>query len=50
MTHTLNFLDWLHQQKPYDAVWGHYLFPVGFLARGNASYLTLFISGEYILT
>jgi hypothetical protein len=32
MTHTLNFLDWLHQQKPYDAVWGHYLFPAGFLA------------------
>lgn len=32
MNHTLNFLDWLHEKHPYDAVWGHYLFPSGFLA------------------
>lgn len=32
LPHTLNLLDWLHQQKPYDIVWGHYLFPAGFLA------------------
>lgn len=32
MLHTLNVLDWLHQTHPYDAVWGHYLFPGGFLA------------------
>ncbi len=29
---TLNALDWLHRQHPYTAVWGHYLFPAGFLA------------------
>jgi glycosyltransferase involved in cell wall biosynthesis len=32
MPHTLNVLDWLHQIYPYNAVWGHYLFPSGFLA------------------
>lgn len=37
MPHTLNVLDWLHQQHPYDAVWGHYLFPSGFLATWFAA-------------
>ena len=32
MLHTLNVLDWLHQTRKYDATWGHYLFPGGFLA------------------
>jgi L-malate glycosyltransferase len=32
MPHTLNVLDWLHSSRSYDAVWGHYLFPSGFLA------------------
>ena len=32
MPHTLNLLDWLQQNRQYDAVWGHYLFPGGFLA------------------
>jgi L-malate glycosyltransferase len=32
MPHTLNLLDWLQQTRGYDAVWGHYLFPSGFLA------------------
>lgn len=32
MLHTLNVLDWLHQNRQYDAVWGHYLFPAGYLA------------------
>jgi len=32
MPHTLNVLEWLHQQRPYNAVWGHYIFPSGFLA------------------
>ncbi|MBW4641902.1 MAG: glycosyltransferase family 4 protein [Goleter apudmare HA4340-LM2] len=32
MPHTLNVLDWLHSACGYDAVWGHYLFPSGFLA------------------
>lgn len=31
LPHTLNLLDWLHQRHPYDAIWGHYLFPSGFL-------------------
>ncbi|NJL01844.1 MAG: glycosyltransferase family 4 protein [Spirulinaceae cyanobacterium SM2_1_0] len=29
---TLNVLEWRHRQQPYTAVWGHYLFPAGFLA------------------
>jgi glycosyltransferase involved in cell wall biosynthesis len=37
MPHTLNFLDWLHQTRAYDAVWGHYLFPSGFLATWFAA-------------
>ncbi len=32
MPHTLNVLDWLHETYQYDAVWGHYLFPSGFIA------------------
>lgn len=32
MPHTLNLLEWLHTSCNYDAVWGHYLFPSGFLA------------------
>lgn len=31
MPHTLNILDGLHQASPFQAVWGHYLFPAGFL-------------------
>ena len=32
LPHTLNFLDWLHRQNQYEVVWGHYLFPAGFVA------------------
>lgn len=32
MPSTLNVLEWLHEQHNYDAVWGHYLSPAGFLA------------------
>jgi glycosyltransferase involved in cell wall biosynthesis len=32
MPHTLNLVDWLVNTQPYDAVWGHYLSPAGFLA------------------
>jgi len=32
MPHTLNLLKWLQQKRQYNAVWGHYLFPGGFLA------------------
>ena len=32
MQHTLNVLEWLHDRAPFDVVWGHYLFPPGFLA------------------
>lgn len=32
LPHTLNLMDWLHQVHPYSGVWGHYLFPSGFLA------------------
>jgi glycosyltransferase involved in cell wall biosynthesis len=37
MPHTLNVLDWLHSSCGYDAVWGHYLFPSGFLATWFAA-------------
>jgi glycosyltransferase involved in cell wall biosynthesis len=32
MPHTLNLIDWLAERRAYDAVWGHYLAPAGFLA------------------
>lgn len=62
MPHTLNVLDWLHQAHPCDAVWGHYVFPSGFLAtwwaegqqlpslvsaRGNDIDRTLFPPGDF---
>lgn len=32
MQHTLDVLEYLHSQRPYRLVWGHYLSPPGFLA------------------
>lgn len=32
LPHTLNVLDWLHESQPFEAVWGHYLFPAAFVA------------------
>lgn len=32
MQHTSNFLEWRHQEVGFGLVWGHYLFPPGFLA------------------
>ncbi len=32
MPHTLNLFDWLIHERSYDAIWGHYLAPAGFLA------------------
>ena len=32
LQHALNVLEWLHQQHPFDLVWGHYLYPAGYLA------------------
>ncbi len=32
LPHTMNLVDWLMSQHRYDAVWGHYLSPAGFLA------------------
>ena len=31
MQHTLNVLSWLNDRHDFDAVWGHYLHPAGFL-------------------
>lgn len=62
MSHTLNLLDGLHLEQPIDAVWGHYLFPAGFLgvwfgrqhqlstmvsARGNDIDRALFPPGDF---
>lgn len=61
MPHTLNLLEWLHQTQGYDAVWGHFLFPAGFIAtwfaqlhqirsvvsaRGNDIDMALFPPGD----
>jgi glycosyltransferase involved in cell wall biosynthesis len=32
MQHALNVLEWLDGRAPFDAVWGHYVYPSGFLA------------------
>ena len=32
MQHSLNVLQWLHETHTFTAVWGHYLFPAGYLA------------------
>ncbi len=32
MPATMNIIEWLHQENPYDMAWGHYIFPSGFLA------------------
>ena len=32
LQHTTNVLNWLHDQFNFDAVWGHYLFPAGYMA------------------
>ena len=32
MQHTLDVLDYLHSQRRYQLVWGHYLSPPGFMA------------------
>ncbi len=32
MPHTLNLFDWLVDKHAYDAIWGHYVAPAGFLA------------------
>ena len=32
LQHTLNSLHHLHEQDNFDFIWGHYLFPAGFLA------------------
>ena len=32
MPHTSNLFDWLLSTHSYDAIWGHYLAPSGFLA------------------
>jgi glycosyltransferase involved in cell wall biosynthesis len=29
---TMNVLEWLHRDHDYRAIWGHYLFPAGFMA------------------
>ena len=32
LQHSLNVLEWLHQQRSFHGVWGHYVFPAGFMA------------------
>ncbi len=32
MQHAMNLVEWLHEKRSYDFVWGHFLYPAGFLA------------------
>ena len=32
MQHSLNVLEWLHAEHVFDAAWGHYVYPAGFMA------------------
>ena len=32
LPHTMNLIDWLTRSGTYDAIWGHYLSPAGFVA------------------
>ena len=32
LQHTMNVLDWLQQEQDFQAVWGHYLYPAGFMS------------------
>lgn len=32
LQHTLNVIEWLHREHRYECLWGHYLFPAGFVA------------------
>ena len=32
LQHTTNVLEWLHRTQRFGAIWGHYLYPAGFLA------------------
>ena len=32
MQHSLNVLEWLHEEYAFDGVWGHYIYPAGFMA------------------
>ncbi len=62
LQHTLTLVEAIHRQHPYDAVWGHYLFPAGFLgvlfagtvgipatvsARGNDVDMLMFPPGDF---
>jgi len=42
MPATMNIIEWLHQENPYDMAWGHYIFPSGFLAVWFAKLKNLF--------
>lgn len=39
MQHSQNVIEWLHEQRSYDAIWGHYLYPAGYLAVMQARLL-----------
>jgi len=32
LQHTSNVLEWLHGQHTFHAIWGHYVYPAGFMA------------------
>lgn len=32
LQHTSNVIEWLHAERGFDLIWGHYLYPPGFVA------------------
>ena len=32
LQHTSNVLEWLHQQFQFSVIWGHYVYPAGYMA------------------
>ncbi|MGB0580738.1 MAG: glycosyltransferase, partial [Limisphaerales bacterium] len=39
MQHLQNVIEWLHQERGFDAIWGHYLYPPGYMAVMQARLL-----------
>ncbi|MFN0053058.1 MAG: glycosyltransferase [Planctomycetales bacterium] len=62
LQHTLTLIEAWHRERPFDGIWGHYLFPAGFLAvlsagtvgipaavsaRGNDVDMLMFPPGDF---
>ena len=41
LQYTMNVIEWLHGSRGYRALWGHYLYPAGFMAVTLAQWLKI---------